>query len=190
MNIPSAVVLWKFGGVGADLRSENNYQNNKGYRLKCTANNKYLVWDKGHLSVNLAFSNEAQHKYHFHLPDGKERVIRSGETVAMAIGSGEAYLYYGHQKIGINLKWSTKPVYQWRIYGADGKAGVPLKTGTTYALLNEAVEPDPDFMIHMNKYLPGIVPLGWTSTKDWLEELANRVAREAAKKAVQALMTA
>jgi len=190
MDIPSAVVLWKFGGVGADLTSENNYQNNKGYRLKCTANNKYLIWDKGQLSVNLAFNNEPQHKYHFHLPDGKERVIRSGETVAMGIGLGDSYLYYGHQRFGINLKWSKKPVYQWRIYGADGKAGVPLKTGTTYALLNEAVDPDPDFMIFMDKHVPRVVPLGWTSTEDWLEKLAHRAARQVAKKAVEALMTA
>ncbi|MDB5297901.1 MAG: hypothetical protein JWO31_3884 [Phycisphaerales bacterium] len=176
MEIPSNVVLWTLGGLAGNLKSTNHYENNKGYHLKCKTNNKYLIWEKGQVSVNLDFDAAPQTKVHFHLPDGKEREILSGEPVAFAIGMGEAYLHYGSQPFGINLKWSTAPVHEWRVFGANGKKGQPIPTGAPCALVNDKVEPDADFLVFMEKHAPKVADLGWTTSPDWLKNLANKAA--------------
>jgi hypothetical protein len=186
IDVPAEVVVWTFGGLAGNLRSENNYENNQGYSLHCETNGEYLIWEKDQLSVNLGFDSKPQTKVHFHLPDGTEREILSGELVAFGIGGGDAYLYYGQQRFGINLKWSKKPLYQWRILRADGQLDAPISVGTQCTLYNEKVDPDPDFLIHLEKHAPRVVDLGWTSSPDWIMDGLKGAARVAIEALVKA----
>ena len=167
MKIPKEVLVWKFGNVTNKLKSNNNYENNQGYNLTCATNKQYLIWKKGMLSINLQYSSEVQNKYHFQVPDNKQREILTGEPVAMAIGMGEAFLYYGKQRFGINLKWSTTPLYQWRIYTASGEKNEKIRAGTVCALVNVEVDPDPDFLVFLEKHVPKVIDLGWTTSPTW-----------------------
>lgn len=178
MEIPHEVLVWTFGGMDGALRSTNHYQNNMGYNLHCATNNKYLTWQTGMLSINLEYSASPQNKYHFSLPDGSEREIRSGEPVAMAIGGGEAYLYYGEQTVGINLKWAQKPQFEWRILG-PGDLGEPIQVGSPCALVNVKVRPDPDFMVFLEKHMPKVVDLGWTTSPTWCESYGGAAIKAA-----------
>jgi len=193
MDIPKEVVVWTFGGLGGNLRSENNYENNKGYHLKCSTNNRYLIWEKGHVGINLDFDSQPQSKFHFSLPDKKERDILCGESVAMAIGGGDAFLHYAKRTFGINLDWAKNPVNQWRIF-ADGVAtGDPIPTGAKCAILNDKVEPDADWLVKFNHHTPGTAELGWTTSPDWQKDLTDAVKKkikEAAKEAAKGLVEA
>ena len=173
MKIPDEVLLWKFGNGSGNLRSNNHYQNNQGYNLYCKQNKQYLIWDTGQLSINLAFSSSVQNKYHFQLPDNKERDILTGEPVSFANGMGESFFRYGSQRIGINLKWTSEPLAQWRIFDATGELGKPIAVGGYYAMVNVNVDPAPDFLVYLNKHIPKVVDIGWTTSPSWIESWAS-----------------
>jgi hypothetical protein len=164
IEVPASVRVWKIGQAAANVRATNNYQNNQGYTLFCQSNSRYLTWKKVPLGINLAFIDDATvRKTHFRLPDGRERDILSGESVAFGIGGGEAFLRYAHRDVGINLKWSQAPVYEWRIFGANNQTGTPIPQNSLVAIVNDKVEPAPDFFIHFGRP-PGMADVGWTTS--------------------------
>ena len=169
MKIPEEVLLWKFGAKSGNLKSENHYINNEGFSLYCKTVKKFLIWKQGMIGINLAYSSATQNKVHFHLPDNKERDILTGEPVSLAIGMGEAFLRYGKQRVGINLRWTSEPGDEWRIYDESGEKGKTIVTGKYYALANIKVKPDPDFLVHLEKHMPKVVDLGWTTSPTWKE---------------------
>ena len=169
MEIPKEVIVWQFGGIKGNIRSENNYQNNKGYNLFCSTNKKNLIWKRGMVSINFDYSSSPQYKFHLHLPDKRQREILTGETFALANGGGDPYLFYKERKIGINLNWGSKPSFEWRIFTASGKIGEPIPEGTFCALVNLKVSPKPDFLIFLEKHVPKEVDLGWTTSPTWKE---------------------
>ncbi len=64
--------------------------------------------------------------------------IKVGDTVAVFVGkSSNSYLCYEHRSRGINLNWSDKPCYQWRVQPEGGaKNGQGLTTGMSFSLVN------------------------------------------------------
>jgi hypothetical protein len=187
IEIPETVKVWKFGGKTGNIRSQNNYNNNTGYNLYCQTNNKYLTWKKVPVGINLDYvSDSGIKKTHFRLPDGKERDILSGEIVALGIGGGEAFLQYARRDLGINLKWAANPSYQWRIFAGNGQKGVPIKSGELVAIVNDKVEPSPDFLIYLDRP-PGMADIGWTSSPEFFNKIGNTTIKgaiELAKKAI------
>jgi hypothetical protein len=185
LEIPEAVKMWKLGGKAGNIRSQNNYTDNSGYNLFCQSNNKYLTWKKVPLGINLDFIGDAAvKKTHFRLPDGQERDIQSGELVAFGIGGGEAFLRYATRTVGINLEWLTNPVFEWRIFGANGQAGTPIGADSPVAIANIKVQPSPDFMIYFDRP-PGMADVGWTSSPQFWNSVANLAVKtgiEVAKK--------
>ena len=173
VEIPKSVSVWKLGAIKGNLRSTNNYQHDKGYSLYCSPKKKYLIWKSQPLGINLDWSTQGQNKYHFHLPDKKEREILTGEPFALAIGGGEPYLKYAHRTQGINLKWSAEPAYEWVIYGPKGEKGKPIPTNALVAILNKKVEPDPDFLIYFDRPMPGVADVGWTSSPGFWDSLLS-----------------
>jgi hypothetical protein len=190
IEIPESVKIWKFGGKNGNLRSQNNYTDNSGYNLFCRINNKYLSWKKVPLGINLDFIADANvKKIHFRLPDGKERDILSGEPVAFGIGGGEAFLQYARRSAGINLEWSKTPVYQWRIFKSDGQTGVPITADSFAAIVNNKVEPAPDFFIYLDRP-PGMADVGWTTSPEFWNKIGNAATKagiELAKKKLLAI---
>ena len=191
LEIPEKVKIWKLGGKTGNIVSQNNYSDNTGYNLFCQSNNKYLTWKKVPVGINLDFvSDAAVKKTHFRLPDGQVREIKSGELVAFGIGGGEAFLKYAHRTLGINLKWKQEPIYQWRIFGANSQLGTPIAADSPVAIVNDKVEPSPDFLIYFDRP-PGMADVGWTTSPDFFNKIvsaAEKVAIEAAKTGLKSLL--
>ena len=183
-EIPAIVQVWKLGGGSGKVSATNNYKNNHGANLFCTANNKYLTWKKMPVGINLDFITDASvKKVHFKLPDGKERPILSGELVAFGIGGGEAYLKYAARTAGVNLEWSKKAVFEWKLY--SGSPGSPIMFGAPLAIVNVKVKPSADFFIYLDR--PGMADVGWVSSPDTFNKIGNvaiKAGIEAAKKYV------
>lgn len=176
-EVPEIVKVWKFGGKDGNIKSQNTYTEGAGYNLFCQTNSKYLTWKKIPIGINLDFVSDASlKKIHFTLPDGKEREILSGELVGFAIGGGDAFLAYSHRTVGINLEWKNKPVYQWRVYGATAELGKPIPTGSLVAIVNDKVEPAPDFMIYVDRP-PKIADVGWTTSPEYFNKIGNVAAK-------------
>jgi hypothetical protein len=187
IDVPASVKVWKIGQAAANVRSTNNYQNNKGYTLFCQSNGRYLTWKKVPLGINLAFIDDATvRKTHFRLPDGRERDILSGEFVAFGIGGGEAFLRYTHRDVGINLKWNQEPVYEWRIFGANSQLGTPIPQNSLVAIVNDKVEPKPDFFIRYGRP-PGMADVGWTTSPGFWDSVLASADKHKAKIAQEAI---
>jgi hypothetical protein len=189
IDVPEAVRVWKIGVDQANVLSWNNYTDNGGYHLFCITNGKYLTWEEVPVGINLNFKPEGDNKTHFRLPDEQEREILSGESVALGIGGKPAFLYYKERDVGINLDWSETPKYEWRIFGADSELGKPIPENTPVAILNDKVQPDPDFLINFNR--PVGSDIGWTTSPgfwDSFGSIAEKYAADAAKVAVRALL--
>jgi hypothetical protein len=191
--VPDAVKVWKIGdNQAANVRSMNNYTANtpNGYNLFCTMNKMYATYvkDNNPLAVNLGFVARGDRKTHFRLPDGQERDILSGELVALGIGGKPSFLAYEHQKVSINLAYKNNPVYEWRIFGAGNELGTPIRQNTQVALVNDKVEPHPDFLIHLKRPGPDF---GWTSSPSvWgvIFDWALKAGVDLAIKAISALV--
>jgi hypothetical protein len=192
MQIPEKVKIWKIGTGTANVLSSTNYVDNRGYNLFCQPNGKYLTWKKIEIGINLDFIDDASvKKIHFQVPDGTDRPILSGESIAFGVGGGEAFLKYANRRFGINLKWSAKPIYQWRIFGSNTQIGTPIQENSLVAIVNDKVEPDPDFFIYFDR-VKGMADIGWTSSPDFWDKIKNaaeKVGIEAAKEAISKIIT-
>jgi hypothetical protein len=190
IEIPESVKQWKIGTGSANVRSQNSYTNNSGYNLFCQKNGKFLTWKQVPLGINLDFTDDASlKKTHFRLPDGSERDILSGELVAFGIGGGEAFLRYAHRNVGINLEWDRNPVFQWRIFGANGQLGTPIAQNSLVAIVNVKVEPSPDFFILLDRPR-GMADVGWTTSPEFWNNAFNTLDKhkvEIAKGAIALL---
>jgi hypothetical protein len=191
IEVPEKVKIWKIGSGTANVVSTTKYVDNKGYNLFCQANGKYLTWKKVPIGINLDFINDASvRKTHFQVPDGTNRPILSGESIALGIGGGDAFLEYDKRTLGINLSWSDNPEYEWRIFGSNSQIGTPIKQNSLVAIFNDKVKPDPDFLIYFDR-ARGMADVGWTSSPDFwnkIQNAAEKIAIEGAKKAATALV--
>ena len=115
----------------------------EGYNLFCTTIGKFLTYVDVNFGFNAGFKSQGDNKTHFRLPDGQEREILSGESVALGIGGKPSFVNYAHRDIGPNLKYVNDPVYEWRIFGVDSELGRPIPENTPVALVNDKVEPTP-----------------------------------------------
>lgn len=166
-KIPSEVLVWKFGGKTGNVKAQNIWTPKSGYNLYCETNKQYLTWGKQPVGINIIWTKVGSDKrVHLHLPGKKEREILTGEPFAFGLGGGDVCLKYGNRTTGINLEWSKKPEFEWSIIGASGKKGEPILQGTDYALLNLKVEPDPDFLVYLDR-IPGQADIGWTTSPNW-----------------------
>ena len=194
IEIPESVLQWKIGSLvdtNAPIRSWNNYTDNDSYNLFCKKIGKYLTYiEKVPLGISLSYTNDRRYcKTHFRLPDGKEREILSGESVAVGIGLGKAFLRYANRPVGINLDWSQEPVFEWRIFGSNLPEGTPIPENSWVAIVNDRVEPKPDFLVHFDRP-PKMADIGWTSSPGFWDAIVNTLDQhkvEIAKVAIAAL---
>jgi hypothetical protein len=184
LEIPESVKQWTIGSLvnsSANVQSWNNYTDNDGYNLFCQKNGKYLTWKKQPIGINLDFTDDASLcKIHFRLPDGSERGILSGESIAFGIGGGEAFLSYAQRDVGINLKWSKNPVFEWRIFGSNNQIGTPITESSLVAIVNDKVQPNRDFFIYFNRP-PGMADVGWTTSPGFLDSVVDVIDKNKIK---------
>jgi hypothetical protein len=187
IDIPDSVKVWKINDGSANVQSWNNYKDNQGYNLYCQSNNKYLTWKKQPLGINLDFIGDAAvRKIHFRLPDGAERDILSGESVAFGIGGGEAFLKYAHRTAGINLEWNQNPAFEWRVFNSNGETGTPIAENTPVAIINDHVEPSADFLVMFDRPSQ-MADVGWTTSPEFWNGLLNVVDKNKVKIAQAAI---
>jgi hypothetical protein len=93
-----------------------------------------LSYNKQTFGINLGWHSEGSASP-AKLVKQSRGAIKYGDTVAVFVGkSSNSYLCYERRSHGINLNWSDKPCYQWRVGGAS--VGQELKAGMDFALAN------------------------------------------------------
>jgi hypothetical protein len=187
IDVPETVRVWKIGVDQANVRSWNNYTNNQGYNLFNMTNGMNLTWGNQTFGINLVYKSQGDNKTHFRLPDGQEREILSGESVALGIGGSPAFLYYAERDTGINLKWAEQPEgrFQWRIFGADSELGKPIPENTPVALVNDKVQPNPDFLIYFDRVVG--CDVGWTTSPGFWDQVGDWVKKDGVDYAIKAI---
>jgi hypothetical protein len=156
----------------------------KRFLLHNSKNHHYLHYkEQPPGTINLGFTDDAE-------PSTAAKVIqwefrnRNGTPVCygepIAIRCKDDYLYYGERTIGINLKWSDGPDFQWRLFG--GRPGTRVKTRDYLCIWNmhgEVGEP----MIWFEREIGGNI--GWPSSKtlwqqalDWTKATVQKAVAE------------
>ncbi len=182
LQIPEQVIRWQFDGKQGNLASQNRYRGGDGYSLFCKDNRQFLTYASARFGINLGYiGNRNERKVFLQLSDRAEREIRTGDLVAIGIGGDPSFLRYANRTIGINLEYSSRPSFEWRIFGASGEMGKPIGMGEAVAIVNVNVKPDPDFLIYFKR--PAGADVGWTTSPGWLGRF--RMAFEMAQKAAK-----
>jgi len=186
----------KFAGAGQEVDVLNSWRENSGvaFNLKNSATVRYVGWETQRWGVNLGFSNDATNdtahkmaRWFFRRQDGSARTVRYGELVAMGYGTAPSFYKYAETAIGINLVNTGTPSYEWRLIGAVGTAGQPVKTGQWLAIWNEI---DEGFLIYFDRNRG--VDLGWPDSQRWEDQLADLLweeAKDAAKDFIKAYVS-
>jgi hypothetical protein len=73
---------------------------------------------------------------------------------------------FKQRNVGINLGWSKKPVYEWKLLG--GKIDQPVSTKDRIAIYNQVSEGG-ECLIHFERTAGGHI--GWPSSETWAEQL-------------------
>jgi hypothetical protein len=170
LEIPTVVAQWQFGGKSGNLRAQNTYDTNEGYTLFCKDNGQFFTYAKPRFSINVGFaSNNRDKKVHLRLPSGQENEIRTGDLIAFGLGGGDAFFRYAKRTVGINLEYSKKTVFEWRIFDETGEFERPIAMGTSVAIVNINVNPSPDFFIYFKR--PAGADVGWTTSPGWWDKI-------------------
>jgi hypothetical protein len=110
------------------------------YKLCNTQSGECLGWKEqpSGTGINMSWFEESADKQARLVKQGGG-TIQYGDTVALFVGkTDDSYLCYDSRPFGINLTWSTKPCYQWRIDApAAGRTkGAALRVGDPFVLFN------------------------------------------------------
>lgn len=144
---------WKILGKGAEVKAGSTYT------LSNNSTHESIRYGKRTWGINLVWNKStALNNIRFEVKGGGKGVLKYGDKVAIHVLNG-GYLKYQHRDVGINLAWSTPPVYEWVILG--GKKGTPVKTGALLSLFNER---ENDFMIWAQR--PAGINLRWWKDRD------------------------
>jgi len=180
-QVATELKQWRFGpGSGNFIRPKRTFPAHpeRDVSLKGTKLRKLLQYEHETFGINLGWSSDAEpatelrlRRWFLERAGDQNRPITFGEPVALANGEGESYLKYHHRTIGINLDWSSAPVYEWKIFG--GPPGQPVRTGEAVAIYNASVDgtggPNGDFFIYFDRPLGA--DIGWTTSPSWLQTL-------------------
>lgn len=126
------------------------------YVLRNTANGQYLRYHKTLSGVNLEFSTTREDDFHL-APKSGGYPIRFTNDVAFA-GREGGWLESFPRVIGVSLRFTDTPAYEWIVYGGTQDAAVP--TGTPVSLYNRRKN---DYLIYCER-TGGAADLGWAST--------------------------
>jgi hypothetical protein len=104
---------------------------------------KYLVYDERILAINLAWGFHCQ--FCPGTPKNFEIVKRRDSNATLLFGEDFAlkertggYLRYGYRTFGVNLDWSSIPVYEWRFTGEREQSGEPVLAGAMVHLYSRS----------------------------------------------------
>lgn len=160
------------------------------FNLKNQENKRYLGWKGGQVGVNLGYSPDATSetarrmaRWFFKRPSGTGP-IRYGEPLAMGYGTSPSFYRYTNTFIGVNLENTGTPAYEWRVLGAPGTVGTPVRTGQKVAIFNDV---EADFLIRFDR--DAGVDLGWPTSRTWFQQgrdTLKKVVLEAVEEYIKA----
>jgi hypothetical protein len=104
--------------------------------LRNTFINQFVVYGSRDYGINLVWRSGANPGNVRFIPQFGG-TVRYGAPVAFFVANPNTakYVRYGSREYGINLVWSTYPVYEWRITG--GTPGTPVDLNSAFGLSND-----------------------------------------------------
>ena len=183
---------WKFGATKprTTLMPKRKFEEfpDRNYSLKNYGAIKYLQHERQTFGINLGWTDDATNatgdrvSRFFVTRQGSEAgPVKYGELLAIGYGSVKPpYIRFEQRTVGINLGWSERPVFEWKILG--GAIGQAVHTQDKVALYNTKSE-DGEFLIFFDRSLGG--DIGWPSSRTYTDRIKDMVG-PAAKKAVMA----
>jgi hypothetical protein len=136
-------------------------------RLKNLSNVHFLVYGERTWGINLVWLRQFRESYTYNVnfrptnigvAEPSRDVVKFGLPIAIHIARG-GYLKYEDRRVGVNLGWSTKPVYEWYLVGI-AEQGSMLRPRMTLGLYNDRAK---DFLIHHERTAG--INLGWAKEK-------------------------
>jgi hypothetical protein len=169
----------------------------RSYNLKNRVPIKFLQYEEQTWGINLGWTDDAGPvtakkvaRWFFTRNGSADAPLKYGESFALANGTGDSWLHYSERTIGINLDWTGKPVFEWKILG--GKAGQPVQRDHYLAIYNERIDL---FFVHFDRDAGGNI--GWSDSKSWADQIGDKLTKllreygeEAVKKAVISALSA
>jgi hypothetical protein len=105
-------------------------------------------------------------------------------SAARGYGKTPSFIRNAHRDVGIDLDWSERPVFEWKLLG--GKSGQEIATGQWFAIYNTRAH---ECLLEFDRTVGG--DIGWPSSQSWGDQLEDRI-RDAVedhwKEAVVALL--
>lgn len=162
----------------------------RNYNLKNKVTGDYLQHEKQTWGINLGWTDNGTNQtgakvvqWFFARQTPSDQPLRYGEIVALGNGGMPSFIHHEHRTIGINLGWSKKPVFEWKILG--GKIGEPINTGDSVAFYNTKTNGG-ECLIYFDRDAGG--DIGWPSSRSWIDQFGELVWKEIRQKALNALL--
>jgi hypothetical protein len=167
---------WMIGSAGSGqvlAKQTFTARSDRNYWLKDRMVRKFLQYEHQTFGINLGWTDDAEpatarrvSRWFFALPSGANRAIRFGEPIAMGYGKSPSFVHYKSRTWGINLDWSTKPVYEWVVLG--GRTGQPVPQDQYVAIYNRTAK---RFFMYFNRNVGG--DIGWDDSARWGTQLGD-----------------
>lgn len=182
---------WRVGSNQPGLvwpKSSFSGSSARNYTLKGTVLHKFLQWeDQVWPSINLGWTDDAEpataqrvKRWFFARSGAMDGPIRYGETIAIGNGGNPSFLRYAPQALGVNLKFSHAPAFEWRILG--GPIGSYVRTNDPVALYNAKIGQG---LIHFDRNVGG--DIGWPTSERWEDQVTSYIRDAVQKYGAQAL---
>lgn len=149
----------------------------RNYNLKSKVPRRFLQHEKQTFGINLGWTDDAETatgekvaRWFFARNGSADGPIKYGEVIALGNGGDPSFLHYEERSVGINLNWSSKPVFEWMIAG--GAKGSPVQTQEWIALVNMKATAGGEPLIYFDRTAGG--DLGWPSSRTWGDQLKDR----------------
>jgi len=102
----------------------------------------YVAYGKREYGINLKWyerGDRLQPNFMIERRSGSRDPLTYGEVVALKEKRG-GYVFYEKREYGINLRWSSKPVYEWQIRGGrTGEVVEAQKLGDSPAYISDTL---------------------------------------------------
>jgi len=165
---------WRIGLASetGPILSRKNFGNESDstakYQLKNLQFKRFLQWEKEIIgSINLGWTDDSTVKtaervdrWFFTRDKGKDGPIQYGELIAIGNGKDPSFLDHKHRPVGIDMGFSSAPVYEWQILG--GKLKEPVKAGDHVAIYNTEIKQP---LIFFDRNVGG--DIGWPTSERW-----------------------
>lgn len=103
---------------------------------------KFLQYERQSRGINLGWTDNANNqterrsrKFFMVKRNGDTGVLRYGQRFALGWDRTKPFLYYKPRDNGINLRWTSRPVFEWTILGG-GPNGTAVKQNHAAVLFN------------------------------------------------------